>query len=99
MVAVFVPLAAPLVAAYILPDARPVAQLMLGNAQLGSMFWIWLVVITFSQAAFNGALALPWVLGIVAIIGGIAAIITAFRQRQEPGAQPQAQPEQPRRAA
>lgn len=35
----------------------------------GSMFWLWMVILAFSQGAFNRKLALPWRVALLALVG------------------------------
>jgi len=48
---------------------------------LGALSMLFGLILLFSP--FIAALALPWIYGILGIVGGVAAIFAAFRQRSE----------------
>ncbi|RMH02241.1 MAG: hypothetical protein D6706_00520 [Chloroflexi bacterium] len=70
MTYIFVILGALIVLGGILPQLRQLNRLLVHpKAPGGSLFWVWLVALSFSQAAFNRKLALPWRVGLAAVTG------------------------------
>ncbi len=56
------------IAARLVPGGGVVIHLLLGRDALGSLFWVWLVALAFSQAVFNRALAPPWRLALAGLV-------------------------------
>jgi hypothetical protein len=56
------------IAARLLPGGGELSRLLLGRDQLGSLFWVWLVALAFSQAVFNRALPALWRLALGALV-------------------------------
>lgn len=73
MVYLFLALAAPvvLIGTRLIPGWRQLNQLLL-NAKTtgGSLFWLWLAALSFSQALFNKKLAMKWRIGLVGVLLG-----------------------------
>ncbi len=71
MVFLFIGLASPaaLIRLHILPNWWTLHQLLLHSSTMGgSLFWLWLATLTFSQALFNKKLAMKWRVAFVFIL-------------------------------
>ncbi|VAW38224.1 hypothetical protein MNBD_CHLOROFLEXI01-193 [hydrothermal vent metagenome] len=79
MVFLFIGLAAPAVfiGMRVLPGWRTLNQLLLHPKTTGgSLFWLWLAALTFSQALFNKNLAMKWRVGLMAVLLGYLYLAT-----------------------
>jgi O-antigen ligase len=73
MVFLYLGLAVPaiLIGLRLVPGWRQLSQMLLHNKTTGgSLFWMWLSVLAFSQALFNKQLAMKWRVGLIAMLLG-----------------------------